>query len=160
MIHLLPSNSILGGFFVLKLSGFAFFGGAGDTPRVDDELSLRVGTVDVVRSEGFLCVICEASTFFKPLVTPSPLFKSANIAPRSAPPDLGIGGRPPGGGGGGGGGPPLAAGGRGGGRGAEEVALLPDLRSFIACMASTPLAFHWTPRAWCCLIYAISDRMT
>lgn len=61
MIHLLPSNSFLGGFFVRKLSGFGFLpGGAGETPRpVEDELSLRCGTVDPARNEGFLCVICD-----------------------------------------------------------------------------------------------------
>jgi hypothetical protein len=152
IIHLLPSSSFLGGFFVLSVSGFGFLlGGAGLVPRPLprlDELSLRCGTVELVRSEGFLCVICEASTFFNPDVTDSPLFKSAKTAPMSvgcffAP--EGIGGRLPGGGGGpGGGGMLLSVGappGGGGGiepEGAAGAFAPPDLTSLSACAASMP----------------------
>ena len=136
IIHLFPSNSFFGGFFVRKLSGFGFLPGAGLVPRPPlplpappltpklDELSLRCGTVELCRRLGFLCVICEASTFFNPAVTPSPLFRSANTAPISAGCfDFaeGTGGRLPGGGGGpGGGGMAPEGGGPGGGGGIED----------------------------------------
>jgi len=154
MIHLFPSSSRLGGFFVRRLSGLGFFPGAGLVPRALplpglklDELSLRCGTVAPALRLGFLCVICEASTFFNPAVTPSPLFKSANTAPMSAglPFAAGIGGRLPGGGGGpGGGGMAPEGGGPGGGGGMEDVGCgvpvdeTPDLTSLSACAASTP----------------------
>lgn len=155
MIHLLPSNSFFGGFFVLKLSGLGFLpGGAGldPLPRLD-ELSLRCGTVAPARSDGFLCVIWSAETFLSPDVTPSPLFRSANTAPMSAGLLFaadGIGGKLPGGGGGPGGGGMLPeGGGPGGGGGTEPDAgaadAPPDLISFSACAASTPCGFHCTP---------------
>lgn len=56
MIHLFPSSSFRGGFFVRMLSGFGFLpGGAGDFPRpLDVWLSLRVGTGACALREGFL----------------------------------------------------------------------------------------------------------
>lgn len=125
MIHLLPSNSFFGGFFVRKLSGLGFLpGGAGECPLVDEVLSLRSGTTEVDRNDGFLCVICDGSTFFNPDVTFSPFWRSANTAPMSVAAAFGFGGggRPPGGGGGGGGAaPPMP--GSGGGGGAEVFAV-------------------------------------
>jgi len=58
IIHLFPSNSFLGGFFVRMLSGFFAFGGAGLLllPKLL-VLSLRVGTGALARNDGFLCVI-------------------------------------------------------------------------------------------------------
>lgn len=124
-IHLLPSSSFLGGFFVRRLSGFGFFpGGApGELLRpIEEELLLRSGTTAPALKVGFLCVICEASTFFKPEVMADPLLRSANTALMSATGAFfaaGAGGRPGGGGGGGGGGGPPADG-RGGGAGGPD----------------------------------------
>lgn len=108
IIHLLPSsNSSLGGFFA-NVAGLALTSGA--------VLALS-GTTPLPRSSGFLCVIWDGSTFFKPEVTDPPRLRSASRAP--APPAA-LGGpdtepeegaelRSAGGGGGGGGGPDGAA---------------------------------------------------
>lgn len=108
MVHLLPSRSILAGFFRRILSGFGFLPGAGLLPRAGNS---RSPTVLPARSDGFLCVISDLSTFRSPLVTSEPLFNSKNTA--SNPPEdiTGVdlvltsstGGGPGGGGGGGGG---------------------------------------------------------
>jgi len=55
IIHLFPSNSLLGDFFARILSGFGFFpGGVGDLPRSEVWLLLRAGTGACVRKDGFL----------------------------------------------------------------------------------------------------------
>ena len=59
------------------LSGFGFLEGMGDLPLELEELpefweSLRSGTVELARSEGFLCVISDLSTFRRPAVTAEP----------------------------------------------------------------------------------------
>ena len=83
-IHLLPSSSFFGGFLVRMLSGFGFLpGGAGDFPLIESELPFRSGTLLCERSDGFLCVICDASTFFKDLVMASPWFNWSKTAPMS-----------------------------------------------------------------------------
>lgn len=148
-IHLLPSSSFLGGFFVRKLSGFGFLvGPLGDVPLVEDELLLRSGTTAVVRKDGFLCVICDASTFLRPDVMAAPLFRSAKTAPISAAGAFfapGAGGRPGGGGGGGGGGAP-PDGGNGGAGGPEDADLVAGFEaSARASFASTPCGFQATP---------------
>jgi hypothetical protein len=139
------------------LSGFTGFPGAGLFPRLMDEtldwLSLRVGTVAPARNEGFLWVISLGSTFRKPLVTASPLFRSEKTAPK--PLDAAAGaagfssisntGAGPGGGGGGGG-PPAAAG------GAAEVCV--SVTSFKASWGLTPAGFHSTPWGKDCLTYS------
>jgi hypothetical protein len=165
MIHLLPSNSFRGGFFVRKLSGLGFLpGGAGELLRpIEEELLLRSGTTAPARNVGFLCVICEASTFFSPEVMPSPRCRSAKTAPMSAAGAFfaEVGGRPGGGGGGGGGGPPAAGAGSGGAGGTADFT--PDSSAATwrnASAASTPWGFHWTPLGWCCLTYAIRERIT
>ncbi len=166
IIHLFPSSSFRGGFFVRILSGFGFVGGVGLLLRpMLLELSLLCGgTGACVRRDGFLCVIWLGSTFFRPDVTDSPLFNSSNTAPMSGAfvPPLGGGGGgggPPAlskvgrGGGGGGGGPPLA----GGGAGEPFVEFeSPDLTSRSACAASVPWLFQVTPFGWYSLMYAMS----
>lgn len=69
IVHLLPSSSFFGGFLTRMFSGLGFFPGAGLFPRTDVS---RSGTFDEARKVGFLCVICDLSTFFSPLVTASP----------------------------------------------------------------------------------------
>jgi hypothetical protein len=74
------------------------------------------GTVELARREGFLCVICDLSTFLSPAVTDSPRLSCSNTAPMSEPPEaaafvvlawaLGSKVGRGGGGGGGGGAPP------------------------------------------------------
>jgi hypothetical protein len=101
-----------------------------------------------VRNEGFLCVICDASTFLRLDVIASLLFSSWNIAPISAAgallalgiggggkssPNIGGGAGP---GGGRGGGAPLAG---GGGARAPFVDALTCRR---ASAASMPSGFH------------------
>ena len=74
-IHLLPSRSLRAGFLLRMLSGFGFFPGSGDLPRLDDweeERDGADGTADVVRREGFLCVWDDGSTFRRCDVTDSP----------------------------------------------------------------------------------------
>ena len=75
-IHLLPSSSsVRAGFFGAFVDadnapGFALTAGGGflsDAPSV----CLRAG---------FLCVICDASTFFKPEVTAPPLLRAVKRA--------------------------------------------------------------------------------
>ena len=93
------------------LSGFGFLPGAGLLPR---GLVSRSPTELPVRSEGFLCVISDLSTFRSPCVTAEPLLSSEKTA--SNPPEeaagagsvlmSSTGAGPGGGGGGGGGGPP------------------------------------------------------
>ena len=156
-IHLVPSSSFLGGFFVRMLSGLGFLpGGAGLLLRSDPELSLRFGTGAPARNDGFLCVIWLGSTFFSPFVTASPLFSSSNTAPISVAGafTLGAGGRPGGGGPGGGGIPPEGGGGGGGGGGTDEASGPESafLISFRASLTSAPFLFHATPRVWCCLV--------
>jgi hypothetical protein len=57
IIHLFPSSSFFGGFFVRMLSGFLALGGAGLLLLRLLLLSLRVGTGALARNDGFLCVI-------------------------------------------------------------------------------------------------------
>lgn len=106
IIHLLPSSSSSLGGFLTNVAGFL--------PTAGGAFFWPSGTAPVPRSSGFLCVICEGSTFFNPEVTEPPRFKSASKAacPPPAPPVEGLGGdwKSAGGGGGGGGGPPGAAG--------------------------------------------------
>ena len=86
MIHLLPSSSLRGGFFVRILSGFGRFPGIGDLPCADSEdcESDRVGGAELfARSEGFLCVCNEGSTFRRPEVTASPFESWSKTAPIS-----------------------------------------------------------------------------
>jgi hypothetical protein len=109
-------------------------------------LSLRVGTTDVVRKEGFLCVISLLSTFRNDDVTEVPRLRSAKtalISPPFAFSSLGfirlaaLGG---GGGGGGPGGPPAGAAGAGGAAVAVESSCLK------ASPASIPsFWFHVSP---------------
>jgi hypothetical protein len=148
IIHLLPSSSFLGGFLARMLSGLGFLpGGAGLLPRA---AALPSGTVDPARSDGFLCVISDLSTFRRPAVTASPLLSSEKTAPM--PPAaagsaafctliLRTGGGP-GGGGGGGGGPPAAGAGARAGAGGAGGAALTDLA---ASAAGTPLGFQGLP---------------
>ena len=153
MYHLFPSSSVFGGFFVRILSGFGFLPGA---VLLELVLSLRVGTGAVERSVGFLCVCIDGSTFFKPDVTPEPLFRSAKTAPISDPlagallesPLYGGGGGP---GGGGGGAPPAEA------AGGAPPEPFPEFGSRRACSASTPCGFHCKPFEWCSLTYDTRD---
>ena len=144
MVHLLPSSSFLGGFLTRMLSGLGFLPGAGLLPRAGAPPS---GTVELARSDGFLCVISDFSTFRRPLVTPSPWLSSEKTAPK--PPAgaasgafssliLRTGGGPGGGGGGGGGGPPAAGAGAGAAEGAAFTALA-------ASAGGSPLGFHGMP---------------
>lgn len=154
MNHLLPSNFLTGGFLVRMLSGFGFLPGAGLFPRLD-WLSLRSGTLDPARREGFLCVIWSLDTFFKPLVTSSPLFNSEKTAPIEPLAGAELtslmtgGGGGPGGGGGGGGGPPDVATG-------VEVAGTPAEASFLSASSTdTPLAFQGMPLPKVCFTYSV-----
>lgn len=93
MIHLFPSSSsIFAGFFAGFAPGLGLRGGP---------FFALSETVPAERSEGFLWVIWELSTFRNPEVTAPPRFKSAKRA--AAPePDVGAAGAEPEGGGGGG----------------------------------------------------------
>lgn len=110
-IHLLPSsNSSLGGFFASA---------AGFLPTAGGAFFERSGTGAAPLSSGFLWVICDGSTFFKPEVTAPPRLSSESRAaappapPAAAPAALGADWKSAGGGGGGGGGPPAPAGAEG-----------------------------------------------
>ena len=86
MIHLLPSSSFRGGFFVRMLSGFGLLPGTGDLPRLERlpcDSDRERGTAELARREGFLCVCCEGSTFRRLAVTDSPLESSSKMAPMS-----------------------------------------------------------------------------
>ena len=96
MNHLLPTSSLRGGFLVRMLSGLAFVGGGIDLPEL--LLLLRWTGGACARSVGFLCVCIEGSTFFRPVVIPSPRLIWLNTAPISVALALDA---PPGGGGGG-----------------------------------------------------------
>lgn len=129
------------------LSGLGFLPGAGLLPRPDGPSE----TVELVRRDGFLCVISDLSTFLRPEVTDSPLLSSEKTAPK--PPAAGAGagvdsalmsrtgGGPGGGGGGGGGGgaPPAAGAGVGGGGLSSEASLS------MTCCTGSPLGFHGMP---------------
>ena len=54
MIHLLPSSSLRGGFFVRILSGLGRLPGTGDLPLLDWESERVGGTAAPARSVGFL----------------------------------------------------------------------------------------------------------
>lgn len=148
IVHLFPSSSFLGGFLARMLSGLGFLPGAGLLPRGEAS-----ATVELVRREGFLCVISDLSTLRSPFVTASPLLSSENTAP--SPPlfsfCVGVvslisrtGGGP---GGGGGGGSPAVGGGGGGVEFEVEVELAGvDVISALATsVAGCPLAFQVTP---------------
>lgn len=132
------------------LSGFGLFLGTGDLPRLDCESDAEDETTVFARSEGFLCVCNDGSTFRRPAVTASPLESWSKMAPMSelpAPfaPLVGIGG---GGGalskdgnGGGGGGPEAE-----GALAAEPDEVWPDRTWWRASSGSIPsLLFHVTP---------------
>jgi hypothetical protein len=148
IIHLLPSNSFLDGFFIRMLSGLGFLPGAGLLPRADGPSE----TVELVRREGFLCVISDLSTFLRPEVTDSPLLSSEKTAPK--PPAAGAGagadsvlisrtgGGPGGGGGGGGGGAPPAA---GAGAAGGDAGLASEASLSITCCTGSPLGFQGMP---------------
>lgn len=77
-IHLLPSSSSsLGGFFA-SVAGFL--------PTAGGAFLEISGTGAALRSSGFLCVICDGSTFFKPEVTAPPRFNSERRAAAPPPP--------------------------------------------------------------------------
>ena len=146
MSHLLPSSSFFGCFllsvvdfeeacccckveallFCRILGGLGLISGPGLRVRlmsVEEEAEgvlLLSGTTPVERREGFLCVICDASTFFRPEVTDSPRLSCSKTAPMSLPPAFVAGGAGPGGGGGG---ALLAKVGKGGGGGGGAPAL-------------------------------------
>ena len=127
MNHLLPSSSFLGAFLVRMLSGLGFLPGMGDLPReeesdaVDDERTGPEGTPAFwARSEGFLWVCDEGSTFLRWDVTDAPREISLKTAPISAV--LPLGAVPLDGNGGGGGAlSNVGSGGGGGGAGAGAV---------------------------------------
>ena len=135
--HLLPSSAFFGCFFGSAeavaafcwdallfwrmLGGLGLISGTGLREREMSEVEEAVeadlsGTVEVARREGFLCVICDLSTFFNPEVTDMPRLSCSNMAPISEPSDvadlvvlawaLGSKVGRGGGGGGGGGAPP------------------------------------------------------
>lgn len=103
MIHFVPSNANLGGFFPAKEAGFDGF-----TGRLG--AAAAGGTVLEARSSGFLCVISDLSTLRSPFVTSVPLFRSAKTAPIPPPEELEGAAAAAGGGGGGGGAPADAEG--------------------------------------------------
>lgn len=134
--HLFPSSSFFGGCFFgsaatfcwdaeefcRMLGGLGLISGPGlrerlisEVDEVADGVALS-GTVELARREGFLCVICDLSTFFRPAVTDSPRLSCSKTAPMSEPPEVAdfvvlacaLGSKVgKGGGGGGGGGAPL-----------------------------------------------------
>jgi hypothetical protein len=141
---LLRSSTIFGGFLVRMLSGLGFVCGGIDL--TDAPLLLRSGTVADPRSAGFLCVICDWSTFLSPDVMASPWLSWSKTAPMSplagcAFPGSGGGGGPPEesrcvGSGGGGGGPPLEG---------AAWPLAVDSTCRIASETETPSGFHVMP---------------
>lgn len=113
MSHLVPSSSVFGGFFWNE-EGFGGF--AGGPFELEDRDKAGAGADP--RSAGFLCVICEASTFLRPLVTEPPLLRSAktlDMSPAAGAAAFGVGVDC-------GAGAEGAAGGGGGGAGAEGAA--------------------------------------
>lgn len=140
--HLVPSSSVLGGFFETALGARTRAAGLAGTAGtfLEDES----GTVLPARNDGFLCVICEGSTLRSPEVTAPPLFKSARRAAAGDGPDAaGVGASVAGGGGGGGGGGPPADG--------AGAALVPA--DGMELGAAGPFGFHVTPVVCHCLTY-------
>ena len=100
--HLLPSSSFFGSFFgslrcealllCRMLGGLGLISGPGLRERLmsveeaEADVASFSGTVLPARREGFLCVICELSTFFSPEVTDSPLFSCSKTEPMSPGP--------------------------------------------------------------------------
>jgi hypothetical protein len=145
MSHLVPSSSVFGGFF-WNDCGFGGFAGRPEDEVLADSAG-AAGTGAVPRSVGFLCVCCDASTFFRPEVTPSPLLSAAKTLDMS-PADAALGVAEGEGAAGAGGGP----GGGGGGAGAEVEEDGAD-RFERYSERSAPWAFQTTPVVWCWTTY-------